>query len=181
MKFFPTEIPDIILVEVPKFGDYRGFFMETYHAEKFADGGMAAKFIQDNHALSQKNILRGLHYQLKFPQGKLVRCIQGEILDIAVDIRRSSPTFGKWVGEVLSSENARQLYVPPGFAHGYVVRSQHAEVEYKCTELYHPEDDYGILWNDPEIGIDWGIENPILSEKDKQQPLLKNVKERLFK
>ena len=181
MQFIPTKIPDVILVEVTKFGDHRGFFMETYHAEKFSAGGISATFIQDNHASSQKNILRGLHYQLKFPQGKLIRCIQGEILDIAVDIRKSSRTFGQWVGEILSSENARQLYVPPGFAHGYVVRSDNAEVEYKCTELYHPEDDYGILWNDPAIGIDWGIENPILSEKDKQQPLLKDVKDILFK
>ena len=181
MQFIPTKIPDVILVEVTKFGDHRGFFMETYHAEKFSAGGISATFIQDNHASSQKNILRGLHYQLKFPQGKLIRCIQGEILDIVVDIRRSSSTFGEWVGEILSSENAKQLYVPPGFAHGYVVRSEQAEVEYKCTELYYPEDDYGILWNDPEIGIDWGIESPILSEKDKQQPLLKNMKDKLFK
>ena len=180
MQFIPTEIPEVILIEIPKFGDHRGFFMETYHAQKFIDGGISAEFIQDNHAASQKNILRGLHYQLRFPQGKLVRCIQGEILDVAVDIRKSSPTFGKWVGEVLSSENTRQLYVPPGFAHGYVVRSEHAEVEYKCTELYHPEDDYGILWNDPEIGIDWGVEYPILSEKDEKQPLLKEVKEKIF-
>ena len=181
MQFLPTKIPDVILVIAPKFGDYRGFFMETYHAKKFCDGGISANFIQDNHASSQKNILRGLHYQLKFPQGKLVRCIQGEILDVAVDIRKSSPTFGKWVGEILSAENGKQLYVPPGFAHGYVVRSENAEVEYKCTELYHPEDDYGIFWNDSEIGIDWGIENPILSKKDKQQPLLRNVKDEVFK
>ena len=180
MQFFPTQIPDVILVEATKFGDHRGFFMETYHAQKFNEGGISAKFIQDNYVSSQKNILRGLHYQLEFPQGKLIRCVQGEILDISVDIRKSSPTFGKWVGEVLSSENTRQLYVPPGFAHGYVVRSEHAEVVYKCTELYHPEDDYGILWNDPQIGIDWGVENPILSEKDKKQPLLKEVKEKLF-
>ena len=181
MQFIPTKIPDVILVEVTKFGDHRGFFMETYHAEKFSAAGISATFIQDNHASSQKNILRGLHYQLKFPQGKLIRCIQGEILDIVVDIRRSSSTFGEWVGEILSSENAKQLYVPPGFAHGYVVRSEQAEVEYKCTELYHPEDEYGILWNDPEIDIEWGIESPILSEKDKQQPLLKNMKDKLFK
>ena len=181
MQFSPTKIPDVILVEVPKFGDHRGFFMETYHAEKFADAGITTKFIQDNHASSQKDILRGLHYQLEFPQGKFIRCIQGEILDVAVDIRRSSPTFGHWVAEILSSENARQLYIPSGFAHGYLVLSEQAEVEYKCTELYHPEDEYGILWNDPAIGIDWGIKNPILSEKDKQQPLLKEVKEKLFK
>ena len=181
MQFLPTKIPDVILVEVPKFGDHRGFFMETYHEQKLSDGGISATFIQDNHASSQKNILRGLHYQLKFPQGKLIRCIKGQILDICVDIRKNSPTFGQWVGQILSSENARQLYVPPGFAHGYMVRSDNAEVEYKCTELYHPEDDYGILWNDPAIGIDWGIENPILSEKDKQQPLLKDVKDILFK
>ena len=181
MQFLPTQIPDVILVEAPKFGDHRGFFMETYHVKKFNDGGIAVKFIQDNHVSSQKNILRGLHYQLKFPQGKLIRCIQGEILDIAVDIRKSSSTFGEWVGEILSSQNARQLYVPPGFAHGYVVRSELAEVEYKCTDIYHPEDDYGIRWNDPGIGIDWGVEHPILSGRDKQQPLLKDMKEKLFK
>lgn len=181
MLFSRTKIPEVILIEIPKFDDDRGFFMETYHAKKFSDAGIKINFIQDNHSYSKKNILRGLHYQLKFPQGKLVRCTQGEILDVAVDIRTSSPTFGEWVGEILSSANAKQLYVPPGFAHGYVVRSEHAEVEYKCTELYHPEDDYGIAWNDPDIGIDWKIENPILSKKDKEQPLLRNVKEKLYK
>jgi dTDP-4-dehydrorhamnose 3,5-epimerase len=181
MLFSRTKIPEVILMEIPKFDDDRGFFMETYHAKKFSDAGIKINFIQDNHSYSKKNILRGLHYQLKFPQGKLVRCTQGEILDVAVDIRTSSPTFGEWVGEILSSANAKQLYVPPGFAHGYVVRSEHAEVEYKCTELYHPEDDYGIAWNDPDIGIDWKIENPILSKKDKEQPLLRNVKEKLYK
>ncbi|MBC8308577.1 MAG: dTDP-4-dehydrorhamnose 3,5-epimerase [Pelagibacterales bacterium] len=181
MQFSRTKIPEVIIIEIPKFDDDRGFFMETYHAKKFSDAGIKINFIQDNHSYSKKNILRGLHYQLKFPQGKLVRCTQGEILDVAVDIRTSSPTFGEWVGEILSSANAKQLYVPPGFAHGYVVRSEHAEVEYKCTELYHPEDDYGIAWNDPDIGIDWKIENPILSKKDKEQPLLRNVKEKLYK
>ena len=181
MQFLPTQIPDVILVKIPKFSDNRGIFMETYHEKKFRDGGITAKFIQDNYASSQKNILRGLHYQLKFPQGKLVRCVQGKILDIAVDIRVSSPTFGQWVGEVLSSENTRQLYVPSGFAHGYVVCSESADVEYKCTELYHPEDDHGILWSDPEIGIDWVVKNPILSTKDREQPLLKDVKEKLYK
>lgn len=181
MKFLPTKIPEVILIEVPKFGDHRGFFMETYHVEKFAGGGITAKFVQDSQASSKKNTLRGLHYQLNFPQGKLVRCIQGEILDIAVDIRKSSPTFGKWVGETLSSENSRQLYVPPGFAHGYVVHSEHAEVAYKCTELYHPEDEYGILWDDPHIAIEWGVENPIISEKDINQPLFKKIKKNLFK
>lgn len=181
MQFSRTKIREVILIEIPKFDDDRGFFMETYHAKKFNDAGIKINFIQDNHSYSKKNILRGLHYQLKFPQGKLVRCTQGEILDVAVDIRTSSPTFGEWVGEILSSANAKQLYVPPGFAHGYVVLSEHAEVEYKCTELYHPEDEYGIAWNDPDIGIDWKIENPILSKKDKEQPLLRNVKEKLYK
>ena len=181
MQFLPTKIPDVILVKVPKLGDHRGFFMESYHVKKFSDGGITVRFNQDNHASSQKNTLRGLHYQLKFPQGKLVRCIQGEILDVAVDIRKSSPSFGQWVAELLSSDNMRQLYVPPGFAHGYLVRSNYAEVQYKCTEIYHPEDDYGILWDDPEIGIDWGIEHPILSDKDIKQPLLKEVKGKLFK
>jgi dTDP-4-dehydrorhamnose 3,5-epimerase len=181
MRFSPTKIPDVILIEVSRFDDYRGVFMEIYHAKNFSDAGITANFIQENHATSKKHILRGMHYQLKFPQGKLVRCIQGEILDISVDIRKSSSTFGQWVGEILSAENAKQLYVPPGFAHGYVVRSEHAEVGYKCTEFYHPEDEYGILWNDPEIAIEWEIENPILSEKDIKQPLLKEIKEKLFK
>ena len=182
MKFLPSKIPEVILIEVPRFGDHRGFFMEIYHAEKFSDAGISVHFVQDNHASSsQKNIIRGLHYQLEYPQGKLIRCIQGEILDVAVDIRKSSSTFGKWVGEILSSENAKQMYIPPGFAHGYMVRSEHAEIEYKCTEIYHPEDEYGIFWNDPEINIDWGIQNPILSDKDMKQPLLKDIKEDIFK
>lgn len=181
MKFLKRQIPDVILIEATKFKDNRGFFTEMYHQKKFSDEGISLKFVQDNYACSRKNTLRGLHYQYKFPQGKLVRCLNGEILDIAVDIRLSSSTYGDWVGEVLSSENMRQLYIPPGFAHGYLVLSDWAEVEYKCTELYHPEDNFGIIWNDPQIDIDWGVINPILSDKDKKNPFLKDIGEELFK
>ena len=180
MKFTQTKIPDVVLVEVPKFIDRRGSFMETYHEEKYSNNNIKEKFIQDNQVFSKKYTLRGLHYQLKFPQGKLVRCIQGEVLDIAVDIRQSSSTFGQWVSEVLSSKNLKQLYIPPGFAHGYLVLSHSAEIAYKCTELYHPEDEHGIRWNDSDLGIDWKIKDPVLSEKDKLNPFLKDIKNRLF-
>ena len=180
MKFTQTKISDVILVEVPKYVDKRGCLIETYHETIYYDNNIREKFIQDNQVFSKKDTLRGLHYQLKYPQGKLVRCIQGTILDIAVDIRRSSNTFGKWVSAKLSAENLKQLYIPPGFAHGYLVLSDIAEVIYKCTELYHPEDEHGILWNDADIGIDWKIKKPILSDKDKLLPLLKDVNNKLF-
>ena len=180
MKFTQTKISDVILVEVPKYIDKRGYLIETYHETIYSDNNINEKFIQDNQAFSKKDTLRGLHYQLKYPQGKLVRCIHGAILDIAVDIRPSSDTYGEWVSAKLSAANLKQLYIPPGFAHGYLVLSNTAEVIYKCTELYHPEDEYGILWNDADIGIDWKIKNPILSNKDKLHPLLKDARNKLF-
>lgn len=177
MKIIHTKIDDVLIFESTPYIDKRGYFMEVYHQFKFKEFGIDDIFIQDNYATSQKGTIRGLHYQYKFPQGKLVRCVKGEILDVAVDMRKSSPSFGHHISEILSEENFRQLYVPPGFAHGYAVLSDYAEVSYKCTEIYHPEDEYGIRWNDPELKINWKVENPILSKKDKIQPLLSEVKE----
>lgn len=171
MKFLPTEIPDIILIEPKVFGDKRGFFLESYHAERFAAAGILDTFVQDNHSGSRKGTLRGLHYQIKQPQGKLVRVIVGEIYDVAVDIRRSSPTFGRWVGTYLSAENRSQIWIPVGFAHGVYVTSDWAELIYKTTDFYAPEWERTILWNDPVLGIQWPFiadEPPILSPKDAQ-------------
>jgi len=172
MKATRLAIPDVILIEPKVFGDNRGFFMETYHQEKFREMGIEKPFVQDNHSKSSKGVLRGLHYQLVHPQGKLVRTIRGEILDVAVDVRKGSPTFGKWVSALLTEENKHQLYVPEGFAHGFLVLSESAEVIYKCTDLYAPQHEYGIRWNDPAIGIDWPISDVQLSEKDKLNPML---------
>ena len=175
MEFTPTSIPDVVLIEPKVFGDERGFFMETYRDDLFGEMGIPTNFVQDNHSGSRLGTLRGLHYQIRHTQGKLVRAVEGEFFDVAVDIRRSSPTFGHWVGEILSAENKRQLWVPPGFAHGFYVLSEWAEIVYKATDYYAPEWDRSILWNDPEIGIDWpflqGIE-PCLSVKDQQGILL---------
>lgn len=176
MDFMPTKIPDVILIEPKIFGDDRGFFIETYRENKFIEAGISAKFVQENHSSSQKGVLRGLHYQTKQAQGKLVRVIAGEIWDIAVDIRRSSPTFGKWVGIILSEENKRQIWIPPGFAHGFYVLSEQAQVTYKVSDYYAPEWECSILWNDPQIGIDWKISaTPILSQKDINGKLLKDA------
>lgn len=180
MRFEPTAIPDVILIEPRVFKDARGFFLETYHAEKWAAGGVRATFVQDNHSHSAQGTLRGLHMQLRFPQGKLVRCVAGEIWDVAVDVRRGSPTYGKWVGATLSAANFRQLWVPPGFLHGFCVTSETAQVEYKCTELYHPEDELGVIWNDAAIGIEWPIAEPLLSGKDAALPPLSAVTPRLL-
>ncbi len=177
MKLIKTKINDIFIIESIPFKDERGYFMEVFHQQKFNELGINVVYIQDNFATSQKGTIRGLHYQFKYPQGKLVRCVKGEILDVAVDIRKNSPTFGQHVAEVLSEKNFRQLYIPPGFAHGYAVLSDLAEVSYKCTDFYHPEDEYGIRWNDSELKINWNIENPKLSNKDKTQPFLNEVKE----
>ena len=168
MKITPTAIPDVLLFEPQVHGDERGYFLETFRESHFRERGIDLSFVQDNQSKSGQGILRGLHYQLKFPQGKLVRVLSGEIFDVAVDIRRSSPTFGQWVGETLSAENKKQLWVPPGFAHGFYVTSDSAEIAYKCTEYYHPEDDYSLLWNDADIGIIWPLvaDQPQLSEKD---------------
>lgn len=180
-EFFKLEIEDVILIKPEVFGDNRGFFMESYKKSEFAANGIDVDFCQDNHSKSSKLVLRGLHYQLPpKTQGKLVRCTKGKILDVAVDIRKGSKTFGKWVGEILSEDNFHMLYIPEGFAHGFVVLSDTAEILYKATNEYSPENDRGILWNDPDINVNWGLDfDPILSEKDKNQPLLKDVKELL--
>jgi dTDP-4-dehydrorhamnose 3,5-epimerase len=178
MIFTPTSIPDVILVEPKIYGDQRGFFMETYNTQKFIDRGIKAEFVQDNHSGSQRGTLRGLHYQIRHAQGKLVRVVVGEIFDVAVDIRRESPTFGQWVGKKLSTENRWQMWVPPGFAHGFYVLSDWAEVVYKVTDIYAPEWDRTILWNDPDINIDWPLldgEEPILSEKDRRGKLFREA------
>lgn len=178
MQFQPTTIPDIILITPKVFGDERGFFMETYQTRLFAEAGIQAQFVQDNHSRSKQGVLRGLHYQLRQTQGKLVRVVMGEIFDVAVDIRRSSPTFGKWVAVHLSVENRQQLWVPPGFAHGFYVLSEWAEVLYKATNFYSPKWERSILWNDPAIGINWPLlaEAPLsLSAKDEQAPLLQEA------
>lgn len=166
MQLLPTELPGVLIVEPTVFSDARGFFFESYHAARYAAAGLPDRFVQDNHARSVRGTLRGLHYQLRTPQGKLVRATLGSTFDVAADIRRGSPTFGRWVGTVLSAENKRQLYVPPGFAHGYYVTDAVAEVEYKCTDFYRPEDERGIRWDDPTLAIAWPGRNPILSAKD---------------
>lgn len=179
MKFTRAEIPDVIVVEPDVFRDARGFFLETYHAGKYREGGIPGTFVQDNHSRSSKGTLRGLHAQKTRPQGKLVRAVEGEIFDVAADIRRGSPTFGKWVGVRLSAENFKQIYVPPDFAHGFCVLSETAQVEYKCTELYHPADEYGLIWNDPDLAIEWPTAEPLLSKKDSAYPALAEIRDRL--
>jgi dTDP-4-dehydrorhamnose 3,5-epimerase len=172
-EFKKTNIPDVILIKPKIFKDERGFFIETYKYSEFCKYGINEKFVQDNHSRSTRGVLRGLHYQ-KNPaaQGKLVRCAKGEIFDVAVDIRKYSTFYGKWTGAILSEENREMLYIPPGFAHGFLVLSDIAEVLYKTTEEYSPENDRGIFWNDPSIAINWSIDNPLVSEKDKNLPLL---------
>ena len=169
MKFTPTSIPDVVLIEPDVFGDERGFFMETWHAGKFAAAGLAQTFVQDNHSRSRRGTLRGLHYQLSQPQGKLARVIAGEVFDVAVDLRRHSPTFGRWAGVNLSAANKKMLWVPPGFAHGFYVLSEEADFLYKCTAFYAAEDERVIRWDDPELAIAWPLrpgELPRLSPRD---------------
>ncbi len=166
MKFTETDLPGVVIIDPDVHGDERGFFLETYHASKYAEGGIDAVFVQDNHSRSKQGILRGLHLQLRHPQGKLVRVVEGEVFDVAVDVRRGSPHFGKHLAITLSSASFRQLYVPPGFAHGFLVTSEAAQFEYKCTDLYHPEDELSIAWNDPQLAISWPIAAPSLSGKD---------------
>lgn len=171
MKITPTSIPDVLRLEPKVFGDHRGFFMETYHVKQFAQMGIDVQFVQDNHSGSQQGTLRGLHYQIRHTQGKLLRVVEGEIFDVAVDLRKNAPTFGRWVGEILSSENKLQLWIPPGFAHGLYVLSDWAELIYKTTDFYAPDWERTLMWNDPEIGIEWPLipgQDPILSEKDKR-------------
>jgi dTDP-4-dehydrorhamnose 3,5-epimerase len=176
LKISPTDLPDVLLVEPDVHRDDRGFFLETWHAEKYARAGLDARFVQDNHSRSSRGTLRGLHAQLApRAQGKLVRATRGEILDVAVDIRRGSPSFGQHVAIVLSAENFRQLWIPEGFAHGFCVLSESAELQYKCTDLYDPSLEISIVWNDPEIAIDWPFEAPLLSTKDLAAPRLAEI------
>lgn len=177
MKVIPTKIKDVLIIEPQVFGDDRGFFLESFNARKFAtETGVNLEFVQDNHSRSGKNVLRGLHYQIQQPQGKLVRAVVGEVLDVAVDLRKSSPTFGQWVSCVLSAENKKQFWVPPGFAHGFLVLSDSADFLYKTTDYYAPQHERSLLWNDPELAIDWLIkEEPILSSKDKSASPLKTA------
>ncbi|MBW4509776.1 MAG: dTDP-4-dehydrorhamnose 3,5-epimerase [Scytonematopsis contorta HA4267-MV1] len=177
MYIIPSEISDILLIQPQVFADNRGFFFESYNHQKFTDKtGITVNFVQDNHSLSQQNVLRGLHYQIIKPQGKLVRVIVGKIFDVAVDIRKSSPTFGRWVGYELSAENKLHLWIPPGFAHGFLVLSSVAEVLYKTTDYYEPKGDRTILWNDPDIGIIWpGTDTPTLSGKDQEGKRFKDA------
>ena len=178
MKFIPSHIPDVVTIEPDIFGDQRGFFMETWQARKFEEAGIDEMFVQDNHSKSAQGVLRGLHYQIKHPQGKLVRVVAGTVFDVAVDLRKSSPTFGKWVGEILSAENKKMLWIPGGFAHGFYVMSESAEFLYKCTEYYEPEHERCVQWDDPDLAIDWpliGGKPPLLSEKDGSGAALKNA------
>jgi len=169
-KFTETSIKGVYIIQPTVFGDQRGYFMETYHAQEFKDAGLDFNFVQDNQSKSRKGVLRGLHFQYKHPQGKLVRVIKGEVFDVAVDLRKDSPTYGKWEGVVLSEENKKQFYVPEGFAHGFLVLSDEAEFTYKCTDFYQAHDEGGLLWNDKDIGIDWPldqVDEVLLSDKDK--------------
>ncbi|MCG8552231.1 MAG: dTDP-4-dehydrorhamnose 3,5-epimerase [Desulfobacterales bacterium] len=169
MKYTPLSIPDVVLMEPQVFGDHRGFFLETFRQDDFEAHVGNYRFVQDNHSKSTKGILRGLHYQIKQPQGKLVRVTSGTVFDVAVDIRRSSPWFGKWVGKILSAEDKSMIWVPPGFAHGFYVMSDDAEFSYKCTDYYAPQHERSILWDDSDIGIKWPLDNePVLSVKDEQ-------------
>ncbi|MBU0674698.1 MAG: dTDP-4-dehydrorhamnose 3,5-epimerase [Proteobacteria bacterium] len=178
MIFKPLAIPDVVLITPRVFGDDRGFFMETWQARTFAEAGLDVNFVQDNHSRSRQGILRGLHYQFNHPQGKLIRVVSGEVFDVAVDLRRGSPSFGGWVGEILSAENKRMLWVPPGFAHGFYVVSDTADFVYKCTDYYAPQDERAIRWDDPDLAIAWPLVNnqpPLLSEKDQAASWLRDV------
>ncbi|MGL5676635.1 MAG: dTDP-4-dehydrorhamnose 3,5-epimerase [Cellulosilyticaceae bacterium] len=181
IKVIPTKIKDLVIIEPQVFGDQRGYFMESYSKQDFMEAGLTMKFVQDNESRSKKGVLRGLHFQTKYTQGKLVRVVEGEVYDVAVDLREGSPTFGQWEGARLTAENKQQFYVPEGFAHGFLVLSDYATFQYKCTDYYAPEHDGGVLWNDPDIGIEWpleGIEEVLLSEKDKAQQTFKQFVEK---
>lgn len=184
--FTSTSIDGVIIVDVKSYGDNRGYFMETYKGPDFVAGGIGVDFVQDNQSASTKGVLRGLHFQKKHPQSKLVRVVEGEVFDVAVDLREGSPTYGKWEGVILSAENKRQFFVPRGFAHGFLVLSDTAVFCYKVDDIYHPNDEGGIMWNDPDIGIEWpplqggfSVDEPalILSDKDKSHPLLRDLKQ----
>jgi dTDP-4-dehydrorhamnose 3,5-epimerase len=172
VRVLPTELPGVLIIEPDVHHDGRGFFVETYHADRYRQHGIAGPFVQDNHSQSVAGTVRGLHLQLRRPQGKLIRVIEGEVFDVAVDVRRGSPAFGRWVGVTLSADSFRQCYIPPGFAHGFCVISPIAQLEYKCTDVYDPADEIGIAWNDPALGIQWPVMTPILSTRDRRHPTL---------
>lgn len=174
MKVLTTSLPGVLLFELDRYGDERGFFVETYRADIFRKSGLDLCFVQDNHSRSSRGVLRGLHYQLVQPQGKLVRVARGAVFDVAVDVRSGSPTFGEWYGTTLDDCNMRMMYIPPGFAHGFVVLTEFADFIYKCTDYYHPQSEHGILWNDPDIGIKWPVSDVNLSGKDADNPLLRD-------
>lgn len=175
MNIYPTDISDVLRIEPRLFADDRGYFFESYHQQRYADAGLSVSFVQDNYSSSRKGTLRGLHYQIQRAQGKLVWVTQGEIFDVAVDLRRNSDTFGKWAGVILNDRNRWQLYIPPGFAHGFCVLSDTAEVSYKCTDYYHPEHERTIRWDDPDLGIAWPIREPLLSDKDRRGLALRDA------
>jgi len=175
MKRIETDLPGVLVLEPDLYSDERGFFLETWNKARYADLGLETDFVQDNLSYSRRGVLRGLHYQNPHPQAKLVQVLQGEVLDVAVDVRAGSPTFGRWVSMVLSAENRRQVYVPEGCAHGFVVLSDSALFAYKCSDFYSPQSEGGIIWNDPDLGIDWRVKAPILSEKDAQYPPLREI------
>jgi dTDP-4-dehydrorhamnose 3,5-epimerase len=179
MKFTPTSLPEVILIEPDVYRDPRGFFLETYHQRKYAENGIAGPLVQDNHSFSRRGALRGLHAQKQRPQGKLVRAVEGEMFDVAVDIRRGSPTFARWYGAVLSGENFCQLWIPPGFAHGFCVLSETVHVEYKCTDFYDAADELAVAWDDPAIGVAWPLRDPVLSAKDQKARRLADQMDRL--
>jgi len=179
MRVTETSLPGVLLIEPVVHRDGRGFFVETYHADRYREHGIAAPFVQDNHSRSIQGTLRGLHLQLQRPQGKLIHVIEGEIFDVAVDVRRGSPAFGRWVAVNLSADNFQQVYVPPGFAHGFCVISPIAQVEYKCTDFYDPAGEIGIAWNDPGLAIDWPVRAPLLSPRDRLHPILADVTDHL--
>ena len=180
LRFINTALPGVTLIETDVFSDARGLFMETHHQQKYAAAGITKRFVQDNRSHSIRNVLRGLHYQLYHPQAKLIYVVNGEIFDVAVDIRRGSHTFGRWEGLLLTAKNNRQLFVPEGFAHGFCVLSETADVLYKCTDFYRSDDEYGLAWNDAEIGIEWPVADPILSTKDSRYPNLRDIPDHLL-
>ena len=179
MRVTPSRLPEVLLIELDVHSDERGSFLETYHAERYAAVGISGPFIQDNHTRSVRGTIRGLHLQVARPQAKLIRVIVGEIFDVAVDVRRGSPTFGQWVGQRLSGDGHLQYYIPEGFAHGFSVLSEVAEVEYKCSDVYDPPGQLGLAWNDPDLSIPWGVDPPILSERDRRHPTMREANDLL--
>lgn len=179
MRVLPTELPGVLIVEPDIHADARGFFLETYHADRYRQQGIAGPFVQDNHSRSALGTLRGLHLQIQHPQAKLIRVIEGEVFDVAVDVRRGSPTFGQWVGVMLTAASFKQMYIPTGFAHGFAVVSASAQVEYKTTDFYDPAGEIGVAWNDPALAIGWPLSSPILSARDARNPRLADLMDAL--